>query len=433
MVIYSTATTSTKQFIGLRFQNVGIPRGATINSAVIEFRPAVTGNANADAKIYGDATKYGTPQVLDAAPFVAVDKNISDRDSTSAEVKWSNIEKWDVPALPALPGVYQTPDLSTIVQELVSDTAWCGNNAMAFVIEEDGNKGPRVAEAYDNNPSRAPILRIDWDEASVAPDACINQWTQIQVGSGNDDAEETISSGSVSTGGSQFDMRSSQVNGLRFDNIQIPRGATILEATLTFTARSTDTGGSTLRFSNQANDDAPAFSNNNNDISARATGLSVDWDPLDWDTVDQEHTTPDLKTLVQDVVDRSGWNGGNSLVIVQEHVSGAQRRAYTLNGSAARAPVLRIKFAGTLTGGGGGGTKTVRQKLKEIIAGFDDNGYTPIVDTLYEAALYYHGEPLLYGARRGYDRNGTYNPEPNSSGSNPTVLRRRSCGTECPR
>jgi len=422
VVSYTTSTTTRTQKIGLRFQNVGIPQGATIKSAVLEFRPSASSASNTDATIYGDKTLYGLPAALDAAPFAAVTNNISNRVKTLANVPWMNIQKWDVPALPAQPPVYQTPDLSTIVAEIVNDSAWCGNNAMGFILEVNGNTGPRIAEAYDNDPSFAPILRVDWDEASVAPDACINQWTQIRVGSGSDDAEETISSGSISTAGSQFDMRASQVNGLRFSNIQIPQGATILEANLTFTTRSTDTGASTLRFSNQAHDDAPAFSNNNKDISNRTKGVSVDWDPVDWDTVGQTDTTPDLATLVQDVVNRAGWMGGNSLVIIQEHISGARRRAYTVNGSAANAPVLRIKFNGSLTGGPSGtGTKTVRQKLKEIIAGFDANGYTPIVDTLYEAARYYRSEPLLYGARRGYVRDGTYSPEPNSSGSNPTV------------
>ena len=80
----------------------------------------------------------------------------------------------------------------------------------------------------------------------------------------------------------------------------------------------------------------------------------------------------------QHVVNRTGWVGGNALVIIQEHVSGAERRAYTVNSAATKAPILRIKVAGQFASGGTG-TKTVRQKLKEIIAGFDHLGHTPIV------------------------------------------------------
>jgi type IV pilus assembly protein PilY1 len=392
-VTYTTASVTSLQTIGLRFQGVGIPQGATITNAVLEFQPTAASKVSdpeARLHIYGEAS-------TNAAPFSATTNNITGRSKTTAMVTWDKIKDWDVNVNP----VYQSADISTVVQEIVDDTNWCGNNAMAFIIEVSNKNGPQLAESWDNDPSRAPMLRVDFDEAS-APNGCIEQWVQRQIPYGEDDAEETISSGSVSTGGSQLDMDSSQINGLRFRDVPIAQGAKIIEAHLVFTARSTDSGASMLRFSNQQIDDAPAFSNNNKDIADRTTGVSVDWDPGDWDNTDEQHTTVDISALIQDVIDRSGWKAGNSLAIIQEHVSGSRRRAYTMNGGGAVAPMLRIKMQGTLSSGGGGsGVKTVRQELKEIINGFDHSGSTPIVDTLYEAALYYRGEAVKWGANRG--------------------------------
>jgi len=329
------------------------------------------------------------------------------------------VYKRQIPAWDDVNKVYQSDDVTNIVQEIVTNPNWCGNNAMGFLFESDINLGPRIAEAWDNDPTRAAFLRIDYDEATVPAGACIKQWVQRQVAFAEDDAEETISGGNVNLTGSQLDMRSTQINGLRFRNIPLPQGANILEANLTFTVKSTDSGASTLTFFNEAIDDAPAFVVNNYDVSARAKGASVSWDPNDWDVVDEQHVTLDLTALVQDVVDRIGWTAGNSLAIIQEHTSGIQRRAYTYSpsgGGAAVAPMLRIKVDGSLVTGGFG-TNTVRKRLKEIISGFDHDGYTPVVDTLYEAARYYRGEAPEYGDMRGHVRDGTYNPNPNGSSS----------------
>jgi len=398
-ITYATSITSDDQIVGLRFKGIGIPQGATVTSAVIEFWPAAVTSGVTNIKIHGQDAD-------DAAPFAASTINISARTKTTANVDWNNVAPWDDVNV-----VRQSPDLTGIVQEVVNRGGWCGDNAMAFLLELNGSGGgPRMAESFDHDPSRAPILRVNYDESSVAPGACINQWVQRQVELSDDDAEETISSGSVSIGGSSFDMRSSQVNGLRFQNIPIAPGTQILEAHLTFNARSTSTGAATIRFYAQDADDAPGFSSSVSDISTRAkTTATATWNPADWDTVDEQHVSSDLTALIQEIVDRPGWTAGNSLTIIQSHDSGAERHAQTYNGNAAAAPMLRIKVNGALVTGGSG-FKTVRTRLKEIVNDLDHMGHTPIVDTLYEAARYYRGDAVYWGLTRGFDRSlGNFN------------------------
>jgi len=60
----------------------------------------------------------------------------------------------------------------------------------------------------------------------------------------------------------------------------------------------------------------------------------------------------------------------------------------------------------------GGGFKTVRTRLKEIVDGLDHQGHTPVVDTMYEAARYYRGDSVYWGLTRGFDRSlGNFNSD----------------------
>lgn len=58
-----------------------------------------------------------------------------------------------------------TPDVSSIVQELVDQPGWASGNAMAIVIEPlnaDFINANRTAIAFDGDPGAAPLLRIDF-------------------------------------------------------------------------------------------------------------------------------------------------------------------------------------------------------------------------------------------------------------------------------
>ncbi len=419
-VTYGTAPAAAEnQLLGLRFDEVPIPQGVTITSALLEFHPAVTSNNDILVNITGEDTG-------DAAPFTSGASNISNRTTTTASAEWKESDNWD-----DVDAVHQSVDISNIVQEIVNRGDWCGNNAMALIVRDsiaipNGATGPLSAESYDSDPSRAPILRVNYNQAAVPANACINNIVSSQVFTSTDDAEETLSSGSVALTGSQLDMNSNQVNGLRFDNIPINQGATVVEATLTFVARNIDTSATTLTFKAEAADDSAPFSSSDDDISDRdTTAASVNWVAPDFDVAGEPHVTVDLSSIVQAVINRSGWEAFNALTIIQSHAAGGQRRARTFNDSPIDAPILTIKVQGA----GATATTTVRTRLKQIVDGLDHNGFTPTIDTLYEAALYYRGDDVDWGAQRGFDNdsgNPACNSPPhlcNSSFSNPSVRR----------
>ncbi|MBK8820602.1 MAG: hypothetical protein IPN49_16515 [Saprospiraceae bacterium] len=67
------------------------------------------------------------------------------------------------------------------------------------------------------------------------------------------------------------------------------------------------------------------------------------WNPVAWNTVDQKQNTPDIKNIIQEIVNRSGWVSGNALSILITGSSGT-REAESWDGEAAAAPRLYITY-----------------------------------------------------------------------------------------
>ncbi len=160
----------------------------------------------------------------------------------------------------------------------------------------------------------------------------------VPISSGNDDAEEKTSGNKkTKTGSSDLEMSTDgstvQLVGLRFQDVDIPEDATIESAYIQFEADDDSgqpgTGTTTLDIQIQSHDNPPTFINeqpqNIEDRSLYST--NVPWNPPAWNSVNErgdKQKTPDLKSLVQLVVDRGGWSEGNSIVFV---ITGTGKRS----------------------------------------------------------------------------------------------------------
>lgn len=137
------------QVVGLRFNGLQIPPGATISNAYIEFETDETDSIATSVSIMG--------QLVDNAPaFSSADYNLSSRAQTNDTVAWNNIAAWST-----ISEKHQTPNLAAIVQELVNQSGWTAGNSMVFII--DGN-GTRTAEAYDGESANAPLLHVEFSD-----------------------------------------------------------------------------------------------------------------------------------------------------------------------------------------------------------------------------------------------------------------------------
>lgn len=212
-----------------------------------------------------------------------------------------------------------------------------------------------VGEAdYDwflNNNGRLIVQRaIEW--GTVETGVCTDYTFDTRIAAGVDDAEERADTSMYldSTDLELVTESSVQTIGMRFDDIGVPSGANINAVSIDFTVDEVDSTATSLTLRAEAVDDAAAFGAGPSDISSRPTSsAAVAWDNVAaWTTVGEVQSTPDLWTLVQEVVDRPGWALGNALAII---VTGSgTRTAEAYEGDAANAPRLNIQFCATAFG-----------------------------------------------------------------------------------
>ena len=175
---------------------------------------------------------------------------------------------------------------------------------------------------------------------------------EYRVSTGSDDATEITSGeyiGDVSTGSSDLDLEEGEMVGVRFQGIQIPPGAVITNAYIVFTAEDPDSGSWILTITGQASDNAATFTSSDYNISSRPeTVEAVTWsDSTSWSD-GSTYATPDLKSIVAEIVGRPGWVRGNSLVFIF-FCEQDERDAWSYNGSSSRAALLHIEFSSSNT------------------------------------------------------------------------------------
>lgn len=170
----------------------------------------------------------------------------------------------------------------------------------------------------------------------------------VPIESGTDDAEEHTATGTMYLKSSDLELiqevTAPQKVGLRFA-LEIPSGAIIESATIQFTTDETKSVDTTLAVYGEAIANALTFSNANFDISNRTlTTVNVPWSPPPWTIIGEagpDQQTPDLATIVQEIVNLEGWVQGNSIAII---ISGTGTRvAESFNGTAP--PVLHVTFS----------------------------------------------------------------------------------------
>jgi hypothetical protein len=180
------------------------------------------------------------------------------------------------------------------------------------------------------------------------------QTFEKRISSDMDDVEEK-SNGRMYTTSSDLELTydgNEQTVGLRYTRVTIPQGATITNAYVQFTTDETNSGATSLTIRAEDENNASAFSESRYNVSSRRqTAAAVNWQPAAWNSVGSagsDQRTPNLKSLVQEVVNRSDWNSGNSLVLM---VTGSgERTAESHNGSSSKAPLLHIDYTIESTG-----------------------------------------------------------------------------------
>ncbi len=173
--------------------------------------------------------------------------------------------------------------------------------------------------------------------------------TETPVVAATDDAEER-GSGEMSTSSSDleltYDARSNQLVGTRFASLDVPAGATITKAWIQFRVDESTSEPTALTIRGEPSVAAPGYSSQPHNISSRSSTLaSVVWNPPPWLSVREQgvdQRTPNLASVVQEIIDLPGWSRGNPINFV---ISGTGKRvADSYDGGATNAPILHVEY-----------------------------------------------------------------------------------------
>lgn len=120
---------------------------------------------------------------------------------------------------------------------------------------------------------------------------------------------------------------------LAFENVQVPQGAIIREAYITFTASDSDATTTVNANIVALDEDSPVVPDTYADlILAPTTTAYALWNDITSWVAENQYNSVEIKGVVQEIVDRVGWERGNTLVILfQDNNSslGSYRRAYS--------------------------------------------------------------------------------------------------------
>ena len=150
-----------EQVVGLRFVDVGIPKGTTIASAYVQF----------DADDIDDDRHVGDVHILidgelnpNPGTFENTLNNITARPRTTAIVEWDPAQ-WMETHLQSPDEA--TSDISSIIQEIVDQDGWAAGNALVLIFSQDlanPSVGIREAGSFDgagDDTARRPRLHIE--------------------------------------------------------------------------------------------------------------------------------------------------------------------------------------------------------------------------------------------------------------------------------
>ncbi|WP_293747926.1 PilC/PilY family type IV pilus protein [uncultured Paraglaciecola sp.] len=373
--------------LGLRYQDLNIPRGAVITNAYIRFSSNGFNSGATNLTFSGEL-------IADSITFSNTSNNISGRTKTASSVLWDTDNDWPVSGETLV-----SPDLSSVVQEIVDQSGWCGGNSLNIIVDGLGisTSSARVSPAFEDGEGLGPQLVVVYDDTTAT--GCVKGKLSYQVDSQKNNAEER-GDGYQSTGSElTFRDSSNKYIGVRFRNIALPQGASILNAYLEFTAYQNSTSSSaSFNIAGVDQDDPNSFrSYPRYLLRDKPKTVSVPWVGIPRWYKNYTYQSPSVKTIVEQIVGRPGWELGNEMMFVFSDFVGI-RGAYTYNGKPSGTVSLVVEYEGSATPGS---TSTVREHLVSQVDALSASGYTPIVDTMYEAASYYGGLAVDYGKTRG--------------------------------
>lgn len=363
------------RWVGLRFQNLQIPAGATITKAYLDLATGNGDNEKSEAKV----RIYGHD--IDNSPTFTNNERFRNRHRTGSNVRWRDISRWR-----NYGEKHRSPDLREVIQEIVGRGGWNPGQALTLLLRED--KGQRPLLSYDGDAAAAPLLHVEWDcgviisptQPTITLDVASS--TDVYLGAfayQGFDADSDVLTVS-NTGSATLNFT---VSGMTtWVNLSLPAGTTLtpttvvslapgapIDLTVTYTNASEPLGvyETTLTVSdaNATNNpqeipvsltvaEAPMTNRSCNNVPLYVENRPSPAVLIELDLSGSMGTsmtvappgvpprTPDLTSIVQEIVNYSGWQSDNAMAFFL--TGSGSRRAYSYDGQSSDAPLLVVDY-----------------------------------------------------------------------------------------
>ena len=175
-----------------------------------------------------------------------------------------------------------------------------------------------------------------------------------QILPGNNNAEETPPTMDLGSSDLELGMEVGlQQVGMRFINLAIPKESIIVNANIQFSCDEASSSALTLIIEGEASNNPAIFDNGSSNISSRVrTTNNVSWVPEPWTVIQRRsdaEKTPDISSIIQEIVNRETYQPTDGIVIFIESTGGAGKRtAESSNGTASDAPTITIGYLADL-------------------------------------------------------------------------------------
>jgi len=174
---------------------------------------------------------------------------------------------------------------------------------------------------------------------------------EVGITNGNDSVEDQLSRG-MYMGSSDLEFPNDgglQVIGLRFLNVEVPKGANIVEAHIVFTCDEVNSDDPVyLIVEGELVPDAEPFQATDYNVSDRTrTVAQVEWEPEHYPTAGEKHQTSDIAPVIKEIIDQDGWASGNALAIIisDNPVTPSVGNRTVESGSGEPAALLHIEYS----------------------------------------------------------------------------------------
>ncbi|WP_418639516.1 fibronectin type III domain-containing protein [Winogradskyella sp.] len=226
--------TNYDQIIGLRFNNINIPKGATIHRAYVQFQADEATSDTTNLVFHGELAD-------DSNGFSSSNYNISSRSLTTSSESWSNVEAWDYSGQNGYK--QRSPYLQSIITEIITQPGWEVGNAVTFIVSGSGR---RVAESRNGSVNNSPKLVVFYN--ANCPITNVSVGTQTICNDIDDTYSQDLiveyvsppASGSLMVNGQSFPIGTSPqtvtLTGLAADGLDVDIIANFTEEACNYTA-----------------------------------------------------------------------------------------------------------------------------------------------------------------------------------------------------